>query len=243
MSQQSSDVICIVEEAWKHAHCMYFTHHLFLNYKINLCWLWGIHLLCFINFLTPWSTVLLEKLIGYQLVKKFPALYETWRFITTLTSAHHLSLSCATAIQSMPPHPTSWRFILILFSHLCLSLPSGLLPSGFLTKTLYTPLIIQICATCSTHLILSLITWKILGEEYRSVNSLLFSVLHSTVTLSLLGQNILLYTLFLDTLSLRSSLKVSDQVSHPSKTTHKIIVLCTLTFRRLMSTIVAVPYR
>jgi hypothetical protein len=37
MSQKSSDVICIVEEAWKHAHCMYFTHNLFLNYKNWIC--------------------------------------------------------------------------------------------------------------------------------------------------------------------------------------------------------------
>jgi len=43
--------------------------------------------------LTPWSRVLLEKLTGLQLVKKFPAFYGTRRFITALTSAHHLSLS------------------------------------------------------------------------------------------------------------------------------------------------------
>jgi len=43
--------------------------------------------------LTPWSRVLLEKLIGFQLVKKFPALYGTRRFITAFTSAHQLSLS------------------------------------------------------------------------------------------------------------------------------------------------------
>jgi hypothetical protein len=41
---------------------------------------------------TPWSRVLLEKQTGLQLVKKFPALYETRRFITALTSAHHLFL-------------------------------------------------------------------------------------------------------------------------------------------------------
>ena len=34
----------------------------------------------------------------------------------------------------MPPHHTSWISILILFSHLCLGLPSGLLPSGLSTK-------------------------------------------------------------------------------------------------------------
>jgi hypothetical protein len=39
--------------------------------------------------LTPWSTVLLEKLTGSQLVKKFPAFYGTRRFITAFTRARH----------------------------------------------------------------------------------------------------------------------------------------------------------
>jgi hypothetical protein len=43
--------------------------------------------------LTPRSRVLVEKLTGSQLVKKFPAFYGTRRFITTFTSARHLSLS------------------------------------------------------------------------------------------------------------------------------------------------------
>ena len=88
-------------------------------------------------FTTPWCRVLLEKLTGLQLVKKFPAFHGTRRFITALTSVHHLSLSWASPIQSIYPHPTSWRSILILSTHLCLGLPSGLFPSGFPTKTLY----------------------------------------------------------------------------------------------------------
>jgi len=40
-----------------------------------------------------WSRVLLEKLTGFQLVKKFLAFYGTRRFITAFTSARHLSLS------------------------------------------------------------------------------------------------------------------------------------------------------
>ena len=61
------------------------------------------------------------------------------RFITALTSIRHLSLSWASPIQSIYPHPTSWRSLLMLSTHLRLGLLSGLLPSGFTTKTLYTP--------------------------------------------------------------------------------------------------------
>jgi hypothetical protein len=39
------------------------------------------------------------------------------------------------------PHVTSCRSILVLSSHLHLGLTSGLFPSGFPTKTLYTPLL------------------------------------------------------------------------------------------------------
>jgi hypothetical protein len=38
------------------------------------------------------GAVLLEKLTGSQLVKKFPTFYGTQRFITTFTKAHHLNL-------------------------------------------------------------------------------------------------------------------------------------------------------
>ena len=39
--------------------------------------------------LTPWCRVLLEKLTGLQLVKKFPVFHGTRRFITALTSVRH----------------------------------------------------------------------------------------------------------------------------------------------------------
>ena len=57
--------------------------------------------------LSPWCRVLLEKLTGLQLVKKFPAFHGTRRFITALTSVRQLSLSWASPIQSIYPHPTS----------------------------------------------------------------------------------------------------------------------------------------
>ena len=167
-----------------------------------------------------------EKLTGSQLVRKFPVFYGTRRFITAITSARHLFLSRPRWNQSINLHPTSWRPVVILSSHLCFGLPSGLFPSGFPTKTLYAPLLSPIPTTYPVHLILLDLTIRTtVCEEYRSLSHLLCSFLHSPVTSSLLGSNILLSILFSNTLSLRSSLNMSDQVSHPYKTTGKIIGL------------------
>ena len=80
---------------------------------------------------------------------------------------------------------------------------------------------LPICATCPAHLILlDFITRTTFGEDYRSLRSTLCSFLHSPVTSSLSGPNILLSTIFSNTLSLRYFLNVSDQVSHPYKTSN-----------------------
>ena len=98
---------------------------------------------------------------------------------------------------------------------------------------------LPIRATCSANLIIvDLITRIIFVEQYRLLSSSLCSFLHSPVTSSLLGPNILLNTLFSDTLSLRSSLNMSDQVSHPYQTTRKIIVLYILIFIFLDSNLI-----
>ena len=139
------------------------------------------------NLLHPWRRVLLEKLTGLQLVKKFSAFHGTRRFITALTSVRHLSLSWASPIQSIYPHPTSWRSILILSTHLRLGLPSGLFPSGFPSKTLHTPLSSSLRATCPDHLILlGFITCTILGEKYKTLLLLLLLSSSSASSSSLL---------------------------------------------------------
>ena len=68
------------------------------------------------------------------------------------------------------------------------------------------------------------------NSGFQGLSSSLCSFLNSLITSFLLGPNIL-NTLFSDTLSLRSSLSVSDQVSHPYKTRGKIIVLYILIFK------------
>ena len=78
-----------------------------------------------------------------------------------------------------------------------------------------------------------------MGEQYRSLSSSLCNFLHSPVTSSHLGPNILLNNLFSNTLSLRSLLSVSDQVSHPHKT-GKIKVLYILIFPLTVPTILVV---
>ena len=102
----------------------------------------------------------------------------------------------------MPPHPTFSRSTLLLSSHLHLGLPSDFFPSGFPTKTLYIPILPPICATCPAYpILLDFIAWKIFGEQIIKLS--LCSFLHSFVTSSILSPNILLSTLYSNTLSLR----------------------------------------
>ena len=187
--------------------------------------------------LPPWSSVLLENLTGFQLVKKFPASYGTRMFIAAITRSRRLSLSWASSIQyiHVPPHPNSWRSILILSS----STPGSSkwsLSLRFPYQTLYTPLLFPMHTTWTAHLILlNFITRKTWDEDYRSLSSSLCSFLHSPVTSSILVPNTLINALFSNTYSLRSPLNVSNQVSHPQKTTGKIIVLYMVTFTFLDS--------
>ena len=155
-------------------------------------------------------------------------------------SLPHLQVPPVPILSQLDPvhTPTSYflKIHLNINLHLSLGLPSGLFPSGFHSKTLNTPLLTPIRAACPAHLILlDFITPAILSEQYGSLSSPLCSFLHSPVTLPLLGPNILLSTLFSNTLSLRSSLNVTDQVLHPYKTTGKIIVLYILIFKFLDS--------
>jgi hypothetical protein len=132
---------------------------------------------------------------------------------------HKCSLPVRILNQLDPVHtPTSYflKIHLNIIPHLSLGLPSGLFPSGFATKSLYPPLLSPYALHAPP---ISSLFYRptILGEQYRSLRSSICSFLQSPVTSSLLISNILLSTLFSNTLSLLSTLNVGEQVSHPYK--------------------------
>jgi hypothetical protein len=152
-----------------------------------------------------------------KLLKNFTMFHGTRKFITVFTRA-----------RSGPyPEPDKFRltaafcFSKINFytiPHLRLSLPSGLFPSDFHTKTLHVFLFSPMRDIYPVLFILiGLIILIISSDECKLWSSSLFSFLQDPVTSSLLSQIILLSTLFSNTLNLCSSL-VRGQVSHADKT-------------------------
>jgi hypothetical protein len=119
----------------------------------------------------------------------------------------------------IPPHPFSLRYILILSSHLPLGLPSGLFPSGLPPKPYMHSSSPHAChMPCPSHcpwLDHSNYIWR----RVQVMKLLIMQFSLSPTISSLFSPNILLSTLFSNTLNVR------DQVLHPYTTTGQIIVL------------------
>jgi hypothetical protein len=77
--------------------------------------------------------------------------HQTLLFFTMFTWPRCWTLSWARWIQSTSSHTIYLRWILKLSSYLRLGLSSGLFPSGFPTKVVYSFLISPVHATCHAH--------------------------------------------------------------------------------------------
>jgi len=108
------------------------------------------------------------------------------------------TLSQLDTVHTPTSHFLKTHLNIILLS--ILGLPSGLFPSDFPTKTLYTPLLSLIRAACPAHqILLDFIIPTILGEEYRSLSSSLCSFLHSADATTCVKMNIKIRFLELST--------------------------------------------
>ena len=117
---------------------------------------------------SPHMDSLFKALIVAQPLMKFPTFNWTKRFITVLTRECPWSLSWARLVQSIPYHSISLRSSLLLSSHQCLGLPSGLfLTFNFPTKTLYAFLFF------STH-----ITWD---TQFTLLFFISFIIFHKSI--------------------------------------------------------------
>jgi hypothetical protein len=145
---------------------------------------------------TPWSTVLPEKLTCFSYSRNFPHCKKH----ESLPHIHQVSTTCSypELDKSRPcANTTSRKSILILFLLLRLDLPSGLFAIGFSTKALYACSLSPTHVTCPTYLfLLDLITRIILSKKCRLKSSLLCSFLDSLVSWSLLGPKYLSHPMF-----------------------------------------------
>jgi hypothetical protein len=156
----------------------------------------------------------------------------TQRFTAMFTRDCHWSY---TEPNKSIPHPytlvPSLISILILSSHLCLGLPNGLFPSGFVTKILYSPHLPHACyIPHPSHPWFNHpmnILWRVqimnLIMQFCSAFSYFLPLRSKYFPVSL-------STLFSNSLYLCSSFKVKGQVSHTYKTTGKTVLFYILSF-------------
>lgn len=188
----------------------------------------------YIHFTTPWSWVLLKKVVITLRVWKFLMFYGIRRFITTNTRSSHWSLSSVRWIHSTPYYPIYLRSILMLPPHLRFIFKVATFLEFFPSKMLCPFFFSPMFTICSGHSILLDFTILIVsGEETHKLRSCsLSNFCQPTVTFSLLGQTVHLSILLLNTLALYSFLNVKT-IFTPLKTKSKIIILyilmCTFT--------------
>jgi len=112
-------------------------------------------------------------------------------------------------IQSRPSEPISQRSILLLSSQSYnWSLPFSLFNIDFFTHFSFPPCMLH------SHVILDLVTLIIFGKAYMKLLIMQSSPAPPPITFTHLGPNILLSTMFSNTLNLQSSLSMTKFHTH-----------------------------
>ena len=81
------------------------------------------------------------------------------------------------------PPPVFTLSQVILSSHLCLGLPSGLFPSGFPIKILYATLLSPIRSTCSSHLSKFFLIYMY-THTHKHTHTYIYIYIYSNITLN-----------------------------------------------------------
>jgi len=155
-----------------------------------------------LNYLLTYS---MEQSLSWE-TNQFSASQEITH-ISWNTMVHFRIHKCPPPVPTLsqldPFHIPSFYFLKIHLNIILpssLGLPIGLFPSGFPTKTLYTPPLSPIRATFPAHqVLLDFISPIILGEEYRLLSSSLCIFLHSADATTCVKMNIKILVLDLST--------------------------------------------
>ena len=170
----------------------------------------------------------LRSLAVSELVKNSPSIYATFRFITTFTSACHLSLYWARSIQSTSPSHFLKIHLTIIPPSMPVSFKRSLSFSSPHQNPARTSSFPHMCYMPRPFHSSPFITQIIFAVGYWSLSSSLCSFLHSSVTSSILGLHVFLSTIFSNTLSPCSSLIVGMQVHAHKKQKAKLQFCITL---------------
>jgi hypothetical protein len=118
--------------------------------------------------LRPWTTVLLEKLIGSKPVKKFLSLFGILSLIILFKKTSHI-LSQMNPVRSFS---SNFFKVYLLLYYLRLNLTSNLFTSRFPTQTLCQFLFSPMRVTCPVdHILLDFITLVRFDEDFTSWSS------------------------------------------------------------------------
>lgn len=100
---------------------------------------------------------------SWYLVKIFPVFYKNWRYMNIFIRTCHWSITWIKWIRTINLHAVSLRYILVVFTQVCLNFLNGVSLS-FTFKIMYSFLNSPLHSICPIHLIILLLTAFIITD-------------------------------------------------------------------------------